>query len=173
MFMKGVKYSMFNKYRIKNYDNMTGQGKADAMAFIKGGKENKNLFGTVSFIQRPNGVLVTTEVFNLPIDARYASSFHGYHIHEGRMCSGNEEDEFAYAGEHYNPQNYPHPYHAGDLLQVLSNNGYAWSSFLTNRFNVDDIIGRTVIIHANTDDFTTQPSGNSGKKIACGEIVRL
>jgi Cu-Zn family superoxide dismutase len=161
------------KSKIQNYNNMNGAGKADAMAIIRGGKDNKNLFGTVSFIQRPNGVLVTSEIFNLPLNAQYKSAFHGYHIHEGSRCSGSAVDEFADAGGHYNPQNYPHPYHAGDLLPLLSNNGYAWSSFFTNRFNVDDIIGRTVIIHANPDDFTTQPSGNSGKKIACGEIIKL
>jgi len=59
------------------------------------------------------------------------------------------------------------------LIPLFSNSGYAWSSFLTNRFTVDQIIGRTVIIHSDPDDFTTQPSGNSGKKIACGEIIKL
>ena len=41
---------------------------------------------------------------------------------------------------------------------------------MTDRFFVDEIIGKTIIIHAHLDDFTTQPSGNSGEKIACGEI---
>lgn len=45
--------------------------------------------------------------------------------------------------------------------------------FLTDRFKVDDVIGRTVIIHDKPDDFTTQPSGNSGEKIACGIINRI
>jgi Cu-Zn family superoxide dismutase len=44
-------------------------------------------------------------------------------------------------------------------------------SVLINKFTVNEIIGRTVIIHSQPDDFTTQPSGNSGKKIACGEII--
>ena len=39
-----------------------------------------------------------------------------------------------------------------------------------NRFRIDEIIGKTIIIHSSTDDFTSQPSGNSGSKIACGEI---
>lgn len=42
--------------------------------------------------------------------------------------------------------------------------------FFTNRFSIEEIIGRTVVIHDMTDDFKTQPSGNSGKKIACGVI---
>ena len=95
----------------------------------------------------------------------------GFHIHEGNACTGNENDPFANAGGHYNPTNCPHPYHAGDLPPLFSNNGYAFMSVLINKFTVNEIIGRTVIIHSQPDDFTTQPSGNSGKKIACGEII--
>jgi Cu-Zn family superoxide dismutase len=46
-------------------------------------------------------------------------------------------------------------------------------SFLTNRFTLDEIIGRVIIIHDKPDDFTSQPSGNSGNKIACGKIVAM
>lgn len=48
--------------------------------------------------------------------------------------------------------------------------GYALSIFLTNRFRVEEIIGRTIVIHASPDDFKTQPAGNAGEKIACGVI---
>lgn len=129
------------KSKIKKYNNMTGSGKADAAAVIRGGKDNKNLYGTVCFTQKLNGVLVTAEVFNLPVNGQYKSAFNGFHIHAGSRCSGGEQDEFADAKGHYNPQNYPHPYHAGDMPPLNSNNGYAWSSFLSNRFNVKDIIG--------------------------------
>lgn len=53
---------------------------------------------------------------------------------------------------------------------LFENNGYAYLSFLTNRFHIKDIIGKTVIIHDMPDDFRTDPSGNSGNKIACGII---
>ena len=49
----------------------------------------------------------------------------------------------------------------------------AYLSVLTDRFNVSDIIGRTVIIHNMPDDFTSQPSGNAGEKIACGVIKKV
>jgi Cu-Zn family superoxide dismutase len=42
---------------------------------------------------------------------------------------------------------------------------------LTDRFTLDEVIGRTVVIHALRDDFTTDPAGNSGEKIACGTIM--
>ena len=47
---------------------------------------------------------------------------------------------------------------------------YAFQIFLTDRFTICEIVGRTVIVHSGPDDFTTQPSGNAGSKIACGQI---
>ena len=93
------------------------------------------------------------------------------HIHSGMSCTGNKTDNFADAMTHYNPDNCPHPYHAGDMPPIFGVNGTAFSVFLTDRFSVKEIIGKSVIIHANPDDFTTQPSGNSGEKIACGIIA--
>ncbi|NLF57432.1 MAG: superoxide dismutase family protein, partial [Candidatus Hydrogenedens sp.] len=102
-----------------------------------------------------------------------AGEVFGFHIHEGNACTGNASDPFAATGGHFNPQSCPHPQHAGDLPPLFGNNGYAWSSVLTDRFTVDAIAGRTVVIHRRPDDFTTQPSGNSGEKIACGVIKKL
>ena len=84
--------------------------------------------------------------------------------------NGNGEP-FPMSGTHYNPHNCPHPYHAGDMPPLFGTNGYAFLSFITSRFKVNEIIGKTVIIHSSPDDFTTQPSGNSGTKIACGVII--
>ena len=74
---------------------------------------------------------------------------------------------------HFNPSDCPHPYHAGDFPQLLSNGGFAYLQFITERINVEEIIGRTVIIHYGSDDFVSQPSGNAGEKIACGVIEKL
>ena len=52
-------------------------------------------------------------------------------------------------------------------------NGNALLIFMTDRFSIEEIIGKTVIIHRKPNDFATQPSGNSGEKIACGVIERL
>ena len=91
----------------------------------------------------------------------------------GTSCTESPTDEFANAKTHYNPQNCPHPYHAGDLPPLLENNGYCYMSIFLNKFKVKDIIGKVVIIHDMPDDFTTQPSGNSGTKIACGKIMKF
>ena len=76
------------------------------------------------------------------------------------------------SGNADNPNNLPHPQHAGDLPPLLGNQGYAYSAFYTDRFELPDIIGRSLIIHSGADDFTTQPSGNAGVKIGCGVIVQ-
>lgn len=144
----------------------------DAMADIIGSKEYPEISGTVKFYQTERGVLVVTEVSGLPSsnDMCFGSVF-GYHIHSGCFCSGNKEDVFADAKAHYNPNDCEHPYHAGDMPPLFGNNGYAFSVFLSNRFCICEIIGRTIIIHLNSDDFHSQPSGNSGIKIACGVIL--
>lgn len=95
----------------------------------------------------------------------------GFHIHSGSQCSGNMEDPFAEALEHYNSNGCMHPYHAGDMPPLFGNNGYAYQIFLTDRFTVNEIIGKTVIIHSGPDDFVTQPGGNAGGRIACGQIL--
>ncbi len=139
-----------------------------ARARVRGGKAFPDINGIVTFRQTPRGVLVTANICGLPADR----GIYAFHIHSGTSCTGNVEDEFADAKMHYNPDNSFHPYHAGDLPPLFSNDGCAYAQVLTNRFAVKDVIGRTVIIHDSVDDFTTQPSGNSGEKIACGIIVK-
>ena len=65
-----------------------------------------------------------------------------------------------------------HPNHAGDLPPLLEASGKAYMTVLTGRFHVKEVIGRTVILHGDPDDFHTQPSGNAGIKLACGVICR-
>ena len=120
--------------------------------------------GTVKFLQRRDGVLITAEITGLP-----QTGFFGFHIHEGKRCGGMK---FSETGSHFNPQNTAHPDHAGDLPPLLSAGGKAYLSVLTNRFSLAQVMGRTVVIHSRADDFTTQPAGNSGEKIACGVIGR-
>lgn len=141
-----------------------------AAAHIAGSQEYGNLRGTAEFYDTGKGVLVYTEVYNLPYDSANPYRIFAYHIHEGESCSGNADDPFANALGHYNPRNAPHPYHAGDLPPLFGNYGFAWNIVFTSRFAIGDIIGKTIIIHSKPDDFTTQPSGNSGAKIACGII---
>lgn len=146
--------------------------KPSATAAVMGSDSHPNIHGWVHFYQLNDGVLVVAEVKGLPYQpGSCQNGVFGFHIHEGASCTGNSNDPFANTGGHYNPNNCDHPMHAGDLPPLFGNHGYAFMSVFTDRFSVDDVIGRTVVIHASADDFTTQPSGNSGAKIACGQIL--
>ena len=141
-----------------------------AAAEISGSSEFPELHGIVQFRQTPRGVLVRAEIRHLPTEDHSGNGIFGLHIHKGNTCGSKENDPFADAGGHYNPSGAPHPFHAGDLPPLFGNHGYAWMEVLTDRFTLGDILGRTVIIHRQPDDFMTQPSGNSGMRIGCGII---
>ena len=143
-----------------------------AYAILRGSYAYPNIYGEVRFFQTIYGTLVSAEVFGLPSGSSPCiSPVLGFHIHSGTQCTGSPVDPFSDALTHYNPSACAHPYHSGDLPPLFGNNGYAFSMFLTNRFSVSELIGRTVILHSAPDDFTSQPAGNSGSKIACGTIV--
>lgn len=137
----------------------------DAVAHIQGGVETPRLSGCVQFYQENDCVLIVARVFGLPRESE--TGFYGFHIHQGGSCSGTD---FSETRGHYNPMEQMHPKHAGDLPPLLSCRGNAYLSVKTDRFSVNEIIGRTVVIHSAPDDFHSQPAGNAGKKIACGTI---
>ena len=65
---------------------------------------------------------LAAELFGLPFsDGVCMSPVFGFHIHSGAACSGTESDPFADTGTHYNPNDCPHPYHAGDLPPLFGN----------------------------------------------------
>jgi Cu-Zn family superoxide dismutase len=149
-----------------------------AVAEIRGGPPAPQIKGTVFFQDVPGGVWVSVEVQGLPGYRSAEDGFspvgpYGFHIHQfGNCVVGNPDNPFSGAGEHYNPDNQPHGNHAGDLPVLFSNQGRALMGFFTDRFKVADIVGRSVVIHENPDDYRTQPAGASGKRIACGVIKR-
>ena len=144
-----------------------------AQACVAGSEDHPGISGSVKFYQTGRGVIVCAEISGLPKgDIPCHERIFGFHIHSGTDCGGNMDDPFADAMSHYDPDDCDHPYHAGDLPPLFGNEEIALSVFLTNRFSVDEITGKTVIIHDHPDDFTTQPSGDSGTKIACGVIRR-
>ena len=144
-----------------------------AAAQIAGSGDYPAVAGKVRFYQTRAGVVVWAEVCGLPrSEAPCQERIFGFHIHKGTNCGGSMDDPFADAMSHYDPGGCEHPYHAGDLPPLFGNDGYALSLFLTNRFSIKEAVGRTIILHSKPDDFTTQPSGNSGTKIACGVIRR-
>ena len=143
----------------------------ESYALVYGSEAYPDIQGTVLFYPLWGGTLVVAEISGLPsFKGKCKEQFFGFHVHEGTECKGTKEDPFADTGNHYNPYQCEHPYHAGDMPPLMGNDGYAMSLFYTNRFVPEELIGHTVVIHDAPDDFRTQPSGASGTKIACGEI---
>lgn len=129
--------------------------------------------GTVSFRQDGADVVVTARIGGLKPGA------HGFHIHDKGDCSAPDATS---AGGHFNPAGKPHghpehgDHHAGDMPQLVAD--AAGNATLTATLpglsigrGVTDIVGRGVIVHADPDDFKTQPTGNSGARVACGVIA--
>lgn len=143
----------------------------DAAAVVIGSEAFPEITGSVAFYQTYMGVLVVAKIAGLPYEAGDCNDrVFGFHIHGGSACTGEKKEPFSDAGTHFNPENCAHPQHAGDLPPLFGNSGFAVSAVLTNRFSVSDILGRTVIIHSDRDDFTTDPTGDAGNRIACGVI---
>lgn len=128
--------------------------------------------GVVSFSQVEGGMLVTADIRGL------TPGKHGFHIHEHGDCSAADGSS---AGGHFNPLNKPHggpvskERHMGDLGNLEANElGFAHYKGTFQDLTTDgeySIIGKSIIIHADEDDLESQPTGNAGKRIACGEIL--
>lgn len=141
-----------------------------ALAHVSGGPDSP-VSGLVAFFPHELGTLVTAQIHGLPYeDAPCSARIFGFHIHDGSSCT---PPDFQDAGGHLNPADCPHPYHAGDLPPLFGCRGEARMSVLTDRFSIPEIIGRTVVIHGEPDDFAPQPAGHAGPRIACGVIRPL
>lgn len=155
---------------------ITAQEPQAAVAHVRGGPLAPQLMATVTFRNVPGGVLVCADVTGLPpyqpgTADKDPVGPQGFHIHQNGNCEvGDPNDPFKAAGEHWNPDNQPHGNHAGDFPVLFSNNGAARMCFFTHRFRVSDIIGKSVMIHQNPDDYRTQPAGDAGKRLGCGAI---
>jgi len=134
--------------------------------------KNNQVGGTVNFSQKGGKVLVEATVTGL------TPGLHGFHIHEKGDCSSGDGMS---AGAHFNPGAKPHggPHlaerHAGDLGNLNADaGGKATLSLevdgITLGEGANSIIGKGLIVHAGPDDYTTQPTGNSGGRVACGVI---
>lgn len=159
-----------------NY-NYFQRNNATVSAIIKGSSYAPNLFGVINFYHVVNGTMVCVTVNGLPTYQPATSTQQqigpfGFHLHEYGSCEIEKPDNpYESAGGHWNPYNQPHGNHAGDFPVLFSNNGYAHMCFFTDKFKPEDIIGKSVVIHQSPDDYKSQPSGDSGKRIACGVIT--
>lgn len=143
------------------------------VAQIRGSAAYPDVKGTAKLYWLPEGMYAVFELERLPPD-----SVLGFHIHDGLACCAvTGADTFAAAGKHFSVcsedmQCGRHPYHAGDLPSLFADEGgKASSQVFTRRTNVSEVSGKPIVVHRMTDDFMTQPAGNSGIRIACGLLA--
>ncbi len=130
--------------------------------------------GALDLVASEGAVTVTGLISGLKPESE-----HGFHIHEKGDCSS---PDFKSAGDHFNPTMQEHgnpsaqPHHLGDVPNIKANNeGKADVSARVEGVTLgdggpNDIVGKAFVVHEKMDDYTTQPSGNSGDRISCGVI---
>ncbi|ELM3642939.1 superoxide dismutase family protein [Flavobacterium psychrophilum] len=139
-------------------------------------KSQSNVAGTANFIEK-NGTV--TMVVNL---SGLTPGEHAIHIHEKSDCSATDGSS---AGGHWNPTFKKHgkwgsaEHHKGDIGNFTADlNGNATIKFSTSEWCIGcqdptkDILGKGLIVHKGTDDFTSQPAGNAGARVACSAIIK-
>jgi superoxide dismutase, Cu-Zn family len=148
---------------------------ASAVAQLES-KSGTSTTGDLQFTATDGGVSITGELGGLT-----AGSEHGFHVHETGDCSAADASS---AGAHWNPAMAPHgpptvdaaARHLGDIANVKADeDGHAAVTAAIQGATLrdggaNDIIGKAIVVHAQRDDYVTQPSGNSGNRIACGVI---
>ncbi|MEW6704509.1 MAG: superoxide dismutase family protein [Pseudomonadota bacterium] len=130
--------------------------------------------GIVMFHAMGDHVMAHAHVAGLKPNAE-----HGFHLHEKGSCASADGTS---AGGHFNPAGAPHgpqdaAHHAGDMPALKADaNGVADVRFMLRGVSVGagaaDIVNRAVIVHAEPDDYKTQPTGNSGARLACGVVAK-
>ena len=130
--------------------------------------------GRVTFVQESGGVRVLVNLSGFAPNTE-----HGFHVHEKGDCSSGDGMS---AGGHFNPDGKPHgaqsaEHHAGDMPSLSADSyGNVNASFVLKGVTVGgggaDLVGKGLIVHRDPDDFKTQPTGNSGPRLACAVIVK-
>jgi Cu-Zn family superoxide dismutase len=144
-----------------------------AMAKLEPTKGN-TAAGSAMFTQRGDMVTVTVNVSGLK-----PNGDHGFHVHEKGDCSSGDGMS---TGGHFNPLAKPHAahgaaeHHAGDLPSLKADaTGSVDVKVMLHGVTLKEgptaVVGRSLIVHAQPDDYKTQPTGNSGVRLACGVIV--
>jgi superoxide dismutase, Cu-Zn family len=132
---------------------------------------NNPVRGTVTFVKVDGGIKITADITGL------TPGKHGFHIHEFGDCSAPDftsaGPHFMVAGESHGAPSEPSS-HQGDMGNLVADtNGIAHMEWVDPHISFDgpnSILGRSVVVHEKEDDLKTQPTGNSGARIACGVI---
>lgn len=138
---------------------------------LQGAPTDTDFTGRVEVTPEGTGVRIVADFAGVDKDGK-----HGIHVHENGMCDhqGEGGQHFTSAGGHFNPSGTEHacpptdPRHAGDLGNVEISGGIGHLELSVPNLTVDQLNGKAIILHAGEDDCKTQPTGNSGDRLACG-----
>lgn len=151
---------------------LAAQPEANAHVTLAG-IDGSSVSGSLELKSTPEGVHITGSISGLAPDSR-----HGFHVHENGECSAPGAKS---AGGHFDPGHDAHgnpqsiPHHAGDIPNLdVNSKGTAVVDVTVEGVDLgngpESILNRAVIVHAKADDYSTQPAGDSGSRIACGVI---
>jgi len=150
--------------------------KVEVIKFALEPKSDSKVSGTVTFTQENGIVTMVAEMEGL------TEGTHAIHIHEKADCSSPDGKS---TGGHWNPTMQPHGqwgaeegYHKGDIGNFTADtSGKGSITFSTDQWCIGcgdetkDILGKAVIVHAGTDDYITQPTGDAGGRVSCAGII--
>lgn len=161
------------------------QGFESEMLSVNLANADGDVVGSATFTETDSGVNVVIQSTSQGSGSGLEPGLHGIHIHETGICDASGETPFESAGGHFNPTEASHgsledeESHAGDLGNIeIIDDGIFGADLMTAKVTLEpgvenslaDADGSAIIIHVDEDDLETDPSGESGARVACGVV---
>jgi Cu-Zn family superoxide dismutase len=157
----------------KGNDGAAGKGKAPKAVAAIESKSDSHVTGKATFREADGKVTLKIEIEGAE------PGTHAIHLHEKGDCTAPDGTS---AGGHWNPTHEDHgkwvgpSFHHGDIGNIeVGADGKGTLTLTTDLWTIGgapetDVVGKTIIVHAKADDFTTQPTGNAGGRVGCGVV---
>ncbi len=170
----GIPIALTSCERMQNQVTMPSTPSAKQASATIGPTSDNSVTGMAVFTQNGDQITLTIEIQNA------SPGIHAVHIHENGDCSAPDGTS---AGGHWNPTDVAHgkwgegEFHLGDIGNItVGEDGTGSIELTTDLWEIGtgsdiDVVGKGIIVHADADDFISQPSGNAGARIGCGVIV--
>ena len=170
----GIPIALTSCERMQNQVTVPSTPSAKQAIATIGPTSDSSVTGMAVFTQNGDQITLTIEIQNA------SPGIHAVHIHENGDCSAPDGTS---AGGHWNPTDVAHgkwgegEFHLGDIGNItVGEDGTGSIELTTDLWEIGtgsdiDVVGKGIIVHADADDFISQPSGNAGARIGCGVIV--
>ena len=174
LLLSGISFALIGCERSQQQMRVISVPAAKQAAATIGSASESSVTGMATFTQNGDQITLTIEIQNA------TPGLHAVHIHENGDCSAPDGTS---AGGHWNPTGVAHgkwgvgEFHLGDIGNItVGEDGTGSIELTTDLWEIGtgsnvDVVGKGMIVHADADDFTSQPSGAAGARIGCGVIV--